>query len=103
MLYNILGIIYIGVSIWLGIYILRKKKDMPFDVYRLKKENCIVMDKEKFNSIMIKQNLVLVIWILLSGVIYIYLKIEIGIILPAFSIFINMIFAAQAKKYIKSK
>jgi hypothetical protein len=103
MLYNILGIIYIGVSVWLGIFILRKKKNMPFDVYRLKKENYLVIDKDKFNSIMIKQNLSLLIWILLSGVICIYLKMEIGIILPAFSIFVNMIFAVKAKKYIKSK
>lgn len=103
MLYNILGMIYIGVSVFLGIFTLMKKKDMPFDVYNLKKENYLVTDKNKFNNIMIKQNLVLSIWILLAGVICIYLKMGIGIVIPSFSIFINMIFAGKAKKYIKSK
>lgn len=103
MLYNVLGTIYIGLSVWGGIFILRNKKDMPFDVYRLKKENYIIIDKDRFNSIMLKQSLVLFIWILFSGSLCIFSKMEIGIVLPTFSIFVNMIFAEQAKKYIKSK
>ena len=103
MLYNILGVIYIIVAIWEGLFILNNKKDMPFDVYRLKKENYQVIDKDKFNTIMVKQNIFLFIWILSSGILCIFCKIEICIALPAFSIFINRIFSEKAKKYLKAK
>jgi hypothetical protein len=76
---------------------------MPFDVYRLKKENYKFIDRDKFDSIMIKQNLILFIWILSSGVLCIFCKVEICIALPAFSIFVNRIFAEKANKYIKNQ
>ena len=101
MLYNILGLIFIILAIWGGIFTLNNKNNMPLSVYGLQKEKYEVIDKNKFNSIMVTQSIFLSIYISLTGILCMLSKQPACIILPAFTIYINIIFSKKAKKYIK--
>jgi len=103
MLYNILGVIFIILAIRGVIFTLNNKNNMPLSVYGLQKEKYQVIDKNKFNRIMVTQSIFLSIYILLTGVLCIISKELACIILPALSIYINIIFSKKAKKYIKTK
>lgn len=103
MLYTIVGSIFIIMAIGGGIYTLNSKNDMPFSVGGLQKAKYKVIDNEKFNSVMVTQSILTSIWILLSGVLCMFIKETVMFALPSWGIFIRLIFSKKAKKCIEIK
>ena len=103
MLYTIVGSIFIIMAICGAIYTLNNKNDMPFSVGGLQKVKYHVIDNEKFNSVMVTQSIFTCIWILLSGVLCMFIKETVIFVLPSWGIFIGIIFSKKAKKCIEMK
>ncbi|MDR3598027.1 hypothetical protein [Clostridium sp.] len=98
---NTMGIVCFILGIWQIIFTLNNKNDMPHYVQGLKKEKYEVIDKDKFNNIMVTQSIVQVILILLTGVLYVISKNLECCVLASGSIFPNIIFSIKVRKYIK--
>lgn len=103
MLYTIVGSIFIIMAIGGGIHTLNNKNDMPFSVGGLQKVKYQVIDNEKFNSVMVTQSIFTYIWILLSGILCMFIKEIVIFALPSWGIFIRIIFSEKAKKCIEIK
>ncbi|GAA0718968.1 hypothetical protein GCM10008905_06360 [Clostridium malenominatum] len=100
---TIVGVVYIIVAIWGGIFIFNNRNNIPLSIHGLNKENYEVINKVKLNKIMLIQDTLSCLLFLLAGVLCITYKRVSAVGLPSFFIFINIIFSKVAKKYISIK
>lgn len=102
-IYIIGGVVIIILAIWIGLFTLNNVNNMPYSIFGLNKENYEVIDKRKFNKIMVTQNTFVCIWFLLVGVLsIIFRESKVFTLLPLY-FFIDIIFSKVAKKYINIK
>lgn len=103
MMYTTVGIILIIVAIVGGVFTIKSRKNMPTSIFGLTKEQYDVIDKENFNKVMGIQAITLCFFVLLAGVLLISFKDPSYFLVPALSIFVEMIFSKIAKRYIRVK
>ncbi|WP_125461027.1 hypothetical protein [Clostridium taeniosporum] len=103
MFFNIVGIILVIVGIGGIIFTLNNKNYMAHNVLGLRKEQYEVINKDRFNNIMVNQSIIQFIWILLIGVLYFISKSKENLGLVSLNIFPTIIFSKKAKKYIRIK
>lgn len=101
MFYIIIGIIFIIVAIALVISALRSKKDKSFKLFNLKEDDYEITNRERFNSIMVAQDISVAIWIFMTGILCMLIKKSVIFLLPLISIIITIPFSLKGKKYIK--
>lgn len=103
MLNSIAGIIFIIAAIWGVIYTLYNKKHMPFSVFGLQKEKYQVINKERFNNVMLTQSICLSMCFGLIGFLCMFINEIVIPTLACLNIFIQILFAIKAKKSIEIK
>lgn len=103
MIYIIGGVVIIILAICIGLFTLNNVNNMPYSIFGLNKENYEVIDKRKFNKIMVTQSTLVCIWFLLVGVLsIIFREAEVFTLVP-FYFLIDIFFSRVAKKYISIK
>lgn len=101
---TILGTAYILGAIYVAIYIFKNRNNMPCSVQGLNKESYRVVNKLKFNKIMIIQDTLACALVFLSGVLCIITDgNSSAVALPSFIFFIYFISSKVAKKFITMK
>lgn len=103
MLYNIMGVLFILGGLWGSIFTIKNKTHMPRSVFALHNDKYKVVNKEKFNNLMIIQSFTVSMWFLLAGILCMFKKEPFAMLLPSFNVFINIIFSKRAKRYIAAR
>lgn len=97
----IIGIIFVLLGIWGGVFTIRNSKNMPPSVFGISRAKYQIVNKEKFNNVMIKQGYTFSIYCIVLGSFFIFTGNFESISLASTIIFTNVIYRFISKRYIK--
>lgn len=101
MFYYIISFISFCLGIYELIFTINNIKDMPFGVFAVSEKNCEILDKKKFNNIMIIQSLFISTYFVLISIIVSTEKHHSSVIYLSLIPLMNLFFAKLSKKYIQ--
>ena len=97
----ILGIVVILLGLWGLYFVQRHANDMPFALFGVVKENCRIIDKKRFNALMVLQGRVIAGYIIVIGLWTVVTGSPITFYLMAVMPLLNVLFTKAGMNYIK--